>query len=121
MALLDNDTQVSVFVEGLDHPEGIAWGPDGYAYAGGEAGQLYRIDVDKKQITQFADTGGFILGMAHDSAGNIYACDAANHCVQKITPDGAVTQYSAGTSEAPWQRAGPLRHPLHTRRGRAAR
>ena len=35
MAILDNDTQVSVLVEGLDHAEGIAWGLDGYAYAGG--------------------------------------------------------------------------------------
>ena len=28
---------------GLDHPEGIAVGPDGALFAGGEAGQLYRI------------------------------------------------------------------------------
>ena len=35
MPLLSNETDVSVFVEGLDHPEGIAWGLDGYAYAGG--------------------------------------------------------------------------------------
>ena len=26
----------------FDHPEAVAWGPDGNAYAGGEAGQLYR-------------------------------------------------------------------------------
>ena len=32
MPLLDNDTQVSVLVDGLDHPEGISWGLDGYAY-----------------------------------------------------------------------------------------
>ena len=37
MSILNNDTQVSVLVDGLDHPEGIAWGLDGYAYAGGEA------------------------------------------------------------------------------------
>ena len=47
MSILDNDTQVSVLVDGLDHPEGIAWGLDGYAYAGGEAGQLYRIDIEE--------------------------------------------------------------------------
>ena len=101
MALLDNDTQVSVFVENLDHPEGIAWGPDGYAYAGGEAGQLYRIDVENRQVTQFADTGGFILGLACDSKNNIYACDSVNHCIQKITPDGDVSQYSTGTIQEP--------------------
>ena len=71
MPILDNETQVSVLVEGLDHAEGIAWGMDGYAYAGGEAGQLYRIDVDRGKLTQFADTGGFILGLALDAVGNI--------------------------------------------------
>ena len=47
MALLNNDTDVSVLVDGLDHVEGIAWGLDGYCYAGGEAGQIYRIDVER--------------------------------------------------------------------------
>src|SRR4029453_16282430 len=31
---------------GLDHPEGIAWDPSGALFAGGEAGQIYRIDLD---------------------------------------------------------------------------
>ena len=96
MPVLDNDTQISVLVDGLDHPEGIAWGLDGYVYAGGEAGQVYRIDIDRRDLTQFADTGGFVLGMAMDSSHNIYACDAGNHCVMKITPEGVVTRYSDG-------------------------
>ena len=37
MAILNNETDISILVEGLDHAEGIAWGLDGYAYAGGEA------------------------------------------------------------------------------------
>ena len=98
MALLDNDTQVSVLVDGLDHPEGIACGPDGGVYAGGEAGQVYRIDIDRGEFTEFANTGGFVLGMALDSAGNVYACDLANACVHKITPDGDVSVYSTGPS-----------------------
>ena len=101
MALLDNDTQVSVLVEGLDHPEGIAWGLDGYAYAGGEAGQIYRIDIEKRQMSQFADTGGFILGIALDSSHNVYACDVTNQCVQKITPGGVVSIYSTGAPGEP--------------------
>ena len=101
MALLDNDTQVSELVSGLDHPEGIAWGQDGYAYAGGEAGQVYRIDIEKKELTQFADTGGFVLGMALDASNNIYACDEANRCIQKITPGGVVTTYSTGAPAEP--------------------
>ena len=103
MALLDNDTQLSVLVEGLDHAEGIAWGLDGYAYAGGEAGQLYRIDIEGKELAQFADTGGFVLGMALDASHNIYACDIGSKCVQKITPGGVVTTYSTGAPDEPFR------------------
>ena len=99
MPLLNNDAQISVLVEGLDHPEGVAWGLDGYAYAGGEAGQLYRIDIEAQEVRQFADTGGFILGIALDAANNIYACDPGNRCVQKITPGGVVSTYSTGVPE----------------------
>ena len=31
------------FADGLDHPEGVTAGPDGTLYAGGEAGQIYRV------------------------------------------------------------------------------
>ena len=41
---------------GLDHPEGIALGPDGALYAGGEAGQIYRIAADGT-VTEIATTG----------------------------------------------------------------
>ncbi len=103
MSLLNNDTQVSIFVEGLDHPEGIAWGMDGYAYAGGEAGQVYRIDIENQEAVQFADTGGFVLGMALDSDHNIYACDAGNSAVMKITKGGAVSVYSSGAEDEPFR------------------
>jgi hypothetical protein len=36
------------FADGLDHPEGVAWGPAGYVYAGGEAGQACRADLDER-------------------------------------------------------------------------
>ena len=101
MTILDNDTQVSVLVDGLDHPEGIAWGLDGFAYAGGEAGQLYRIDIEKQEAVQIADTGGFLLGLALDANHNIYACDTGNAAVMKITPDGDVSVYSRGPDDEP--------------------
>ena len=96
MPVLDNDTQITELVDGLDHPEGIAWGLDGYVYAGGEGGQVYRINIERRELTQLADVGGFVAGMALDSSHNIYACDVGNHCVQKITPGGVVTRYSNG-------------------------
>ena len=87
------------FVEGLDHPEGVAWGPDGYIYAGGEAGQIYRIDLAAGTSEEIANTGGFVLGLCLDAAANIYACDLAQHCVFRVTPNGAVSLYSSGSPE----------------------
>ena len=81
----------------FDHPEAVAWGPDGHAYAGGEAGQLYRFSLDGKQMEEVARVpGGFLLGLAHDAHGNTYACDDRSACVHRITPDGTVTVYANG-------------------------
>ncbi len=102
MALLNNDTDVSVLVDGLDHVEGVAWGLDGYCYAGGEAGQIYRVDVEAGEAEQIADTGGFILGLALDANHNIYACDTGNRAVMKISPGGDVSKYSAGAPGEPF-------------------
>ena len=40
-----------VFASGLDHPECCAFDRDGNLWAGGEAGQLYRIDPAGKVET----------------------------------------------------------------------
>lgn len=85
---------------GLDHPEGVAAGPDGRLYAGGEAGQIYRIEADGS-VHEIASTGGFVYGITLDAAGNVYACDYGNACVKRISPDGETTTYSSGTSDRP--------------------
>ena len=103
MAILNNDTQVSILVDGLNHPEGIAWGLDGYVYAGGEAGQIYRIDLKRRQFREIANTGGFILGLALDANHNVYACDWGNQKIQRIAPDGTVTTYSTGAPGEPFR------------------
>jgi gluconolactonase len=89
------------FAHGLDHPECVAWGLDGYVFAGGEAGQIYRVNTETCAISEFANTGGFILGLAFDGAGNLYACDNGKHCIQRITPDGTVSVYSRGAPDRP--------------------
>lgn len=89
------------FATGLDHPEAVCWGRDGYLYAGGEAGQIYRVHPDTGDHSIIANTGGFILGLAFDGNGTLYACDNGNDCVQKITPDGRVTVYSRGAPGRP--------------------
>ena len=82
----------------LDHPEGIALGPDGALYAGGEAGQIYRIERDGS-VEQVATTGGFIYGVTLDGRGDVYACDVGNAAVMRVSRDGAVSRWSAGARE----------------------
>ena len=89
---------VSTLVDGLDHPEGVTWGPDGYVYAGGEAGQIYRVSLDG-QLEQVGTTGGFILGLCLDGDRNVYACDTRNFAVMRIAPDRSVSTYSGGTQD----------------------
>lgn len=74
---------------GLDHPEGVALGPDGMLYARGEAGQVYRVDPRLGGNEQIADTGGSALGVCLDGCGAIYVCDARNRAVMRIDPASA--------------------------------
>lgn len=97
-----NLTHAEVLVDGLDHPEGITFGPDGMVYAGGEVGQIYRIDMAQRTHTQIATVGaGLIAGLALDKAGNIYVCNVGSHVVNKVTPEGATSVYSAGSPDRP--------------------
>jgi gluconolactonase len=52
-----------VFATGLDHPECCAFDRDGNLWAGGEGGQIYRIDAAGKSET-VASVGGFCAGLA---------------------------------------------------------
>jgi gluconolactonase len=85
---------------GLDHPEGVAVAPDGAVIAGGEAGQIYRIRAGGG-VEEIASTGGFVYGVAVDGAGDVFACDYGNACVQRVTHGGRVERFSTGTSERP--------------------
>lgn len=86
---------VGVLVDGLDHPEGVAWGPDGFVYAGGEAGQVYRISLEGT-VQTLATTGGFCLGLCLDADANVYVCDQGNHAVMRVTAQGEVSPYADG-------------------------
>jgi len=99
VAVLSANFDVEYFVggfgEGLDHPECVACGPDQFAYAGGEAGQIYRIDTEQRTFEEYANTGGhFVGGLALDADGNVYACSGGE--VKRVTPDGEASTYFTG-------------------------
>lgn len=88
---MDNDIKFSLPIQnvrlvadGLDHPECVIYHPDGYLFAGGEAGQIYRIS-SQGDVEEVANTGGFILGMALSPKRNWLAvCDLKKKCIWKL-------------------------------------
>jgi len=92
-------SQLRVLATGLDHPEGVALGPDGMLYAGGEAGQVYRVDPNAVGAEQIAETGGSALGVALDGQANVFICDLGLRAVVRVSSaDGSVDRWceSAG-------------------------
>ncbi|HEV7811014.1 MAG TPA: SMP-30/gluconolactonase/LRE family protein [Candidatus Limnocylindrales bacterium] len=90
---------------GLDHPEGVAWDPAaGVLYAGGEAGQLYRVTLEGA-VEQVASTGGFLLGIAVADE-KVLACDVAAGAVVAIDPaTGSWTTFADGDGAGDRMRA----------------
>ncbi|MBC7464246.1 MAG: SMP-30/gluconolactonase/LRE family protein [Actinobacteria bacterium] len=91
-----NLDKLKVFAAGVDHSEGVTVTLDGTLYAGGEAGQIYRIDND--QPVTVANLAGFMLGLASDALNRVYAIDSANKCVWRYDP---LTQESTKWLEGP--------------------
>jgi gluconolactonase len=68
--------QFEVFAAGLDHPECCAFDRDGNLWAGGEGGQIYRID-STGHVETIANVGGFCSGLAFSPDDNeLYVCVA---------------------------------------------
>lgn len=84
--------------DGLDHPEGVCWSPaERRLYADGEGGQLYRFGLDGGEpdvVTTIA--GAFLVGLAMDGDGAVYACDVNGACVWRIAPEGSAARYADG-------------------------
>lgn len=77
-------SKTTILAEGLDHPECIAYHVDGSVWAGGEAGQIYRIGKDNK-VEVVANTGGFILGIAFNPDRSwLLICDLGKKCLWKL-------------------------------------
>ncbi len=67
---------------GLDHAEGICWDPVRRClWAGGEVGQIYRIELSGDVAITHTIADGVLLGVALDAEGALYLCDVGNHTV----------------------------------------
>jgi gluconolactonase len=55
--------QFEVFVAGVDHSECVAFDREGYLWAGGEGGQIYRIGTDRKPQVM-VNLGSYSAGVA---------------------------------------------------------
>jgi gluconolactonase len=75
----------------LQHPEGVAVDPQGHVWCGSENGDIHRIARDGTGIETVATTGGFILGIAFDSAGQLYCCDLRHRAVFRVDPRRGTT------------------------------
>lgn len=83
-------SRASVFFDGvfsqprLQHPEGVAIGPDGWIWCSSENGQILRIAPDGTRIEEVASTGGFTLGLAFDGTRALFACDLKHAAVFRL-------------------------------------
>ena len=77
LAHLPAPGRARVLVDGLDHPEGVAYDPaTDVVWAGGEGGQLYRVDANG--CTEVARAPGFVLGLAVDGRGRLAVCASSD-------------------------------------------
>jgi len=86
--------QFEIYANGLDHPECLAFDRDGFLWAGGEAGQVYRISSDRSIETK-AEMGGFCAGVAlsPDDA-ELYVCNP-QHGVVRVKKSGAWSVFAS--------------------------
>jgi gluconolactonase len=81
-----------VFANGLDHPKCIAFDRHGDLWAGGEAGQIYRVSETGKATT-VAQLGSFCAGLAFSPAGVLFVC-VPNVGIVRVEPNGACETFA---------------------------
>jgi gluconolactonase len=78
-----------VFAEGLDHPEGLAFDADGTLWAGGELGQIYRVDRRGK-VREVARVGGFCLGLTFSREQDLFVCNFKRSALIHVNRKGRI-------------------------------
>ncbi len=83
-----------IFANGLDHPECLAFDPEGLLWAGGEAGQVYRISPEGR-VETIANLGGFCGGVAWSPDDDLFVCNP-KHGVVRVKPSGEWSVFANG-------------------------
>ncbi len=96
-----------VFASGLDHPECCAFDREGNLWAGGEAGQVYRID-SRGKVEEVANLGSFNAGLAFSQADELFVCNPAQGLI-KLEKSGRHERFA---SEAGGERLTCANYPL---------
>ena len=86
-----------IFASGLDHPECLAFDRDGELWAGGEAGQVYRI-TPAGVVATVANLGGFCAGLAFSAADELFVCNTGLGIVQ-VKASGKVSVFASHVGE----------------------
>jgi gluconolactonase len=103
-----------VFASGLDHPECLAFDRDGTLWAGGEAGQVYRIDPFGR-VQTVTTLGGFNGGIAFSPLNQaLYVCNPSLGLV-RVTADG---KHEVFATAAQGHALVCPNYPIFDRRGR---
>jgi gluconolactonase len=88
---------IEILVDGLDHPEGVCWDPVAeVVWAGGEAGQLYRVQLAERRAEEVARAAGFVNGLAVDGRGRLVFCCGDEGSLLCLLEDGAVRTVQTG-------------------------
>jgi gluconolactonase len=91
---LSDALDYQVLATDFDHVEGVCWDPTrGCLWAGGEAGQVYRVELDGSVTIVATIHGGKLLGLALDASGALYICDPGNHQVWKMDASYALSAF----------------------------
>jgi gluconolactonase len=92
--------EFEVFAEGLDHPEGLAFDAEGNLWAGGELGQIYKIN-QKRKVRTVATLGGFNLGLTFSARQDLFVCNFKLGALIQLNQSGKIIRS--------WEKAGRYR------------
>jgi gluconolactonase len=86
-----------IFATGIDHPECVAFDRQGALWAGGEAGQIYRIGPDRK-AELIANLEGFCAGLAFSPKDELFVC-CPSRGVVRVQPNGEFAVFASHAGE----------------------